>query len=371
MKTIWTKQSVAEAIRKLATQKNEGFLSPLSTDSISLLKHVEADYLETLPGKGLAHDHVSIRGTDLLLRIPKQSQMKLSAHENLRYQAACFERMQASMHTPICYATLAPTSHLQMGALLVQRIYGRYAESVDDIHLIAETLASIHRLPLTPVHGRAPLFDQKHPMSETLTEVKAQAQYLTQAELSLESLSMIESELKLAHDDLNRLPPSPVTLISFDAHPGNFLIDASDKAILVDLEKARYSGAGLDLAHASLYTSTTWDSDVNIKLSKKHVFDFYAIWSREVGEELAKLTQAYLIPMRRLMWLWSVSWCAKWQVESLSLTKNAKHIANNTEDWSVDNNPEKLVQHVNERVKHYLQQDVISRICEEFATLSK
>ena len=76
--------------------------------------------------------------------------------------------------------------------------------------------------------------------------------------------------------------------------------------------------------------------------------------------------QPYLIPMRRLMWLWSVTWCCKWLVESKAEVLTSKHQAQSTEDWATDNNPEKLVSHVHERVSHYLQPDVIERICKEF-----
>ena len=37
--------------------------------------------LQRLPDKGLAHDHVRIVGSDWLARIPKQSQMQLSAQQ--------------------------------------------------------------------------------------------------------------------------------------------------------------------------------------------------------------------------------------------------------------------------------------------------
>lgn len=368
MNEKWTVSSLANAIRILATQRDSGFLVPLAADTVAVLKSIEPAQLAVLPGKGLAHDHVLIADTQLLLRIPKQSQMRLSASANLHYQMACFERMQSSLHTPICYAVIPPSSKLQMGALLVQKIRGRYVESAADFQLIAKTLASIHRLPLVSSDARAPLTEQKNPMSETLSEVEKQAAFLAQANLNSDSKCMIKSELQKARDDVRRLPRSSVSLISFDAHPGNFLIDGQGKAILVDLDKARYSGCGLDLAHATLYTSTTWDTDINIRLSLEDINEFYATWSVEVGKTISSRAQSYLIPMRRLMWLWSVTWCAKWQVQSRLASVNAKHTAKNTEDWSIDNYPEQLIQHVDDRVNHYLQRDVIQQVLLELHT---
>ncbi|MEZ5581905.1 MAG: hypothetical protein R3F37_03190 [Candidatus Competibacteraceae bacterium] len=80
--------------------------------------------LEPMPTTGLAHDHVRIKGSGWLLRIPKQSQLGLDAVANLRYQAACFRRAVPSGHTPQLHAVLEPGVDLPMGALLVDEIPG-------------------------------------------------------------------------------------------------------------------------------------------------------------------------------------------------------------------------------------------------------
>ncbi|MCK5274472.1 MAG: aminoglycoside phosphotransferase, partial [Alphaproteobacteria bacterium] len=49
---------------------------------------VPRDALEPMKQKGLAHDHVIIRNTGALLRVPRQSQFALAARENLDYQLA-------------------------------------------------------------------------------------------------------------------------------------------------------------------------------------------------------------------------------------------------------------------------------------------
>jgi rSAM/selenodomain-associated transferase 2 len=70
-----------------------------------------------------------------------------------------------------------------------------------------------------------------------------------------------------------------VTLVAFDAHPGNFIVREDGRAMLVDLEKCRYSHPGLDLAHATLYTSTTWDVDGRCALTPAQVAGCYRAWA--------------------------------------------------------------------------------------------
>ena len=331
----------------------------------SVLGAVKEADLSLMVTKGLAHDHWTIDGTDFLLRVPKQSQMGLSARENLHYQKICFHRMAPSKHTPICYATIPPSSSLPMGALLVQRIYGREPQTKNDFTLIAKALASIHRLPVPPPEVRTPLLSSDYPLVSMLAEVEIQASYLSRAVIDPLSLSMIQAELELARKEVRALASPPVCLISFDAHPGNFIIDSQGKAVLVDLEKGRYGGCGFDLAHASLYTSTSWDVDVRIELSKKSVVSFYDTWSQHVSTEFADAMQPYMTPMRRLMWLWSVTWCAMWQLESNASALEQKNKRNNTRDWASENNPDELTAHVRERVSHYLQAETICRIRED------
>ena len=327
---------------------------------------VPPEALQIMPTSGLAHDHVIVNGTDWLLRVPRQSQMQLDAARNLRYQQTCFTRMNASGHTPTCHFTIAPNDSLPMGALVVDHIDGNALQAPDEIPLIAQALAAIHQLPLPESADRAPLIDQTNPMRDTLDEVLTQAAYLQSANLESDSLSQIQAELKAATADVSNLPVAPVALISFDAHPGNFIVDNNQHAWLVDLEKGRYGGAGFDLAHASLYTSTTWDTATYSELTDTQIKAFYQTWLDAMPSDLAQRWQPYLLPMRRLMWLWSITWCAKWRVESTRNLKQNKHHADNTEDWSAENTDQNLIDHVRNRVDHYLLADTIERVRQDW-----
>ncbi|HEX6141550.1 MAG TPA: hypothetical protein VFZ01_02435 [Geminicoccaceae bacterium] len=329
------------------------------------LVEIGRETLEPLPTTGLAHDHFRVPGTGRLLRVPKQSQMALAARDNLLYQAACFARASASGHAPRLHGLVAPSPEWPMGALLVDEIPGRPPILPDDLPAIAMAIGRIHGLPLPPAEARAPLHDQADPVAATLEEVRRQAIHLEAAELHPAARAAIEHELEAAATFAAGGRP-PVTLISFDAHPGNFLIRSDGAAVLVDLEKGRYGCPGFDLAHASLYTSTTWDVATYAELSPDEVAAFYAGWLAAVPAPLAAAARPWLMSTRRLMWLWSVTWCAKWRVQSARARRAETTTTGSTEDWSAELSAAELIAHVRGRVDHYLDPDTITRIRTEW-----
>jgi hypothetical protein len=329
-------------------------------------RDVRLEDLLPLVQTGLAHDHIRVRGRDVLLRVPKQSQLGLSATDNLTYQASCFERAAPGRHVPGLHAVLLPDETVPLGALLVDEIPGRPPVLPDDLPAIMRALASLHALPVPPQPGRSPLRDHADPVGETLHEVGLQAAFLNAADLAGDARRAIDDELAWAAEfQLVKARP-PVTLISFDAHPGNFLILPSGTAVLVDLEKARYGAAGFDLAHATLYTSTTWDVAVNAVLETAATADAYAHWLESIPPALADASRPWLLPLRRIMWLWSVTWCAKWRVQSRGAAKEEKHVAESAEDWSADISDRALIDHVAERVADYLDPGTIAAIRSEW-----
>jgi len=318
--------------------------------------------LEHLPDKGLAHDHVRLVGSGLLARIPKQSQMDLGAFDNLVYQRVCFERAEASGHTPTLQSWLMPSTHLPRGALLVQDIAGRPAQLPADLGAMASALAALHALP--PPGDPAPLLSAPDPLRALCEEIAAQMQHLPAARVPPRVARVIETEWRSMQRLLASPGRPPKCLIAFDAHPGNFIVQADGRAMLVDLEKCRYAYPGLDLAHATLYTSTTWDVDTRAELTPAQVSVFYATWTHAAGPA-AEGALAWHLPLRRAMWLWSLSWCAKWRANSGAPAS----VVPDGEDWSVEHSQAALVAHVRDRVDHYLSLSVVSWVRDEFATL--
>ncbi|MBC7723697.1 MAG: aminoglycoside phosphotransferase family protein [Burkholderiaceae bacterium] len=319
--------------------------------------HWSTARLQPLADAGLAHHHVALEGTGVLARIPKQSQLQLDASANLAYQEACFTRAAASGHTPALTAVLAPRPGLPRGALLVEHIEGRAAELPRDLAAIATALARIHALPLPA--DRAPLWDHADPLAALDLEIRAQAAYLDEARIDPTARALIEGELaRLA--ELVSAPDRPERhLIAFDAHPGNFVIRPDGRAVLVDLEKCRYSYPALDLAHATLYTSTTWEPGATTTLGPEEVSEFQSGWERMFRQAGgADPASNWHLPLRRAMWLWSATWSAKWSV----LSDRERAESPDGEDWSAGNSTDALTVHVRERVGHYLDAATVAGI---------
>lgn len=324
--------------------------------------------LQRLPDTGLAHDHVRLVGRGLLARVPKQSQMGLSAEHNLAYQAACFTRAAASGHMPVLHGVLPPQpGHppLARGALLVQEIVGRPLPLPDGLPALVDALAALHRLPLPPAEARAPLQDPADPLAALAMEIEAQAAHLPAAALAPASRRGIDGALADWRRTLAAPARPPKRLISFDAHPGNFLLQPDGRAVLVDLEKARYGPPPLDLAHATLYTSTTWDVATRADLPLAAVRDAQMRWLQAVGEH--DLWHPWLLPLRNAMWLWAVTWCAKWRVQSAA----ARSAGADGEDWSAERSDPALVAHVRGRVDHYLSPVGVARVLDELSALRR
>lgn len=327
--------------------------------------HVTDNPAEQLVDTGLAHLHFRLPGSGMLARVPKQSQMQLGAHANLAYQAACFERMAPSGHTPRLFGVLPPSGYLPRGALLVEEIIGRAARLPDDLPALAQALAAIHSLPVPDRAARQPLLDPVDSLAALLQEIDAQAMHLSSVNVARLSRARIESVLQGVREQMALWTQPPRRLIAFDAHPGNFMIRANGDAVLVDLEKGRYGPPALDVAHATLYTSTTWDATHRIALDADAIAETYLQWQAALGSQVAGSARSWLV-LRSAMWLWSVTWCAKW----LDSAGRAADSGATGEDWSAELSADKLVEHVRERVQHYLSPHVVDQVVSGLDELS-
>lgn len=325
------------------------------------LRRASITYRELSPmaDTGLAHDHVWMHreGDDWVARLPKQSQMNLGPADNLAYEAACYERASQGGHVPRLHGLLPVSNALPRGGLLVDAIEGRLAQLPEDLPRIAETLASLHRLALPD--QPAPLFAPNDPWQAMREEVSTQAQWLEKADLSAAVVTRIRAELDALP---TTLPDAERCLISFDTHPGNFLITGDGRAVLVDLEKCRYGLPGIDLAHTSLYTSTTWDVNSQAVLTLEEVVAFYQRWQACMGKPPSAET---LVACRRATWLWSLTWCAKWRSQHL----HAQDAERRGEDWSAELTDAAVIAHVRDRVEHYLSPPIIEHVQNELQRL--
>lgn len=282
---------------------------------------VEGD-LERLPDKGLAHDHVRIKGLRVdghgpLVRLPRLSQFGLDPARNLAYQAACFERASQSGHAPVLIERLEPSEDLPMGALVVAEIEGGPVVLPRDLGGMATCFARVHMLEVPDEVDRAPLASHRDPLLGVMEFIEAQAPFIEQSARDPESVRLLHEELDWARgfvaEQAGAHPPARLCLT--DTHPGNFMAARDGSVHFTDLEKALYGSPAVDLGHATVLTSTLWDIDVQARLDVADVEAFYAAYLDLLPRDMADALRPWLLPMRRLAWLRSTTWSCKWYAE--------------------------------------------------------
>jgi hypothetical protein len=318
--------------------------------------------LEPLKVGGIAHAHIRVRGlaidgAPVLLRVPRLSQWGLEPAENLAYQQACFERAAPSGVTPRLFGILPITRGLPMGALLVEAIEGRKPRLPSEMAAIAESLARIHALPVPPRAERAPLRFHENAVAGTLAAIESQAAFIDAADIAAPARAMIAEELAWARHFAGEAASRAQVprLVATDAHPGNFLVTADGTAVLVDLEKMLYGAPAIDLAHASLYTSTMWDPDIATALKPEAVAAFLAAYFEAAGPALADEVRPWVLPMRRLTWLRTLTWCIRWRV-----------LSTQAEDWSADRLDPAARAHIETIIADYVSPERITTIRAEW-----
>lgn len=325
-----------------------------------------ADLADCLPVPldvgGVAHDHLRLDGVardgmPALARVPRLSQWRQPPSVQLAYEAAAFARAAPSGVTPRLFGVLSPEELPPNGALIVEYIAGRKARLPDDLSAIADCLAALHREPVPPAAAHVPLRTQTHPAAETLAVVEEQAVFMAEVELAAGTRRQIEAELTVLRELAHTAEawPSLVALVGTDTHPGNYLIRDDGRAIFVDLEKAMFGMPAIDLAHATLYTSTMWDPDCAAALTGEAVDDFYARYLAATDPAIAAGLTRWRLPMRRLTWLRTLTWCIRWRA-----------LAARDPAWSPDAMPAAIRAHTEATVADFLSPETITRIRAEW-----
>lgn len=317
---------------------------------------VAAGDIAPMATTGIAHDHFrvggfALGGAPVLLRVPRVSQWSMAAAENLAYQAACFARAEPSGVTPALRAVLPISEDLPMGALVVEEIVGEKPVLPRDLPKVAEALAALHALPVPAAGKRPPLDEHDDAFGATLERIEAQADYLGRADIDPRARRMIDDELtwarafarEPAHDAI------ALRLVGTDTHPGNFIVaSATITAKLVDLEKALYGSPAIDLAHASLPTSTRWDPDCAADLEAADIRAFHEAYLARLDVSAAAAIEPWLAPMRRLTWLRTMTWFARWLV-----------VSREADGWSAAGLDARLREHLAATVPSFFAPDAI------------
>ncbi len=272
--------------------------------------------LEPLPATGTAHGHVRLPD-GLIARVAYAYEGDAGAAARLETQAAAFRLLAPSGCTPALHDVLPPREGLPGGALIVDRIVGQVPALPRDLGAIATTLAAIHSLKKPP--ASSPIPRQKDPFLETLATVEQNAmRFLDKAVTDSGARAEIADELRLMHDLAPAFAkrPQPLTVALADTHPGNFIMAADGTAWFVDLEKVHVGAPAIDLAHATLPTSTLWHPEVGMILTPGQVAGFYAHYLARIGKARAAALEPWIMPMRRLTWLRTTMFMARWRVQT-------------------------------------------------------
>ena len=318
---------------------------------------------EALPATGTAHGHVRLRdGT--LARIAYAYENDPTAAARLHQQAEAFRYLQRAGCTPRLYDVVEPRAGLPGGALIVDFIEGRAPRLPDELDAMAETLAAIHALPLPP--ATSPIPRQTNPFLETLQAVEMNAaRFLDKAVPDPEARAEIADELgamRALVPTLGRLA-QPLTVALADTHPGNFIVDDKGTAWFVDLEKVHVGSPAIDLAHATLPTSTLWHPDVGKLLTRAEVQSFYDDYLALLTRARAEALAPWLMPLRRLTWLRTTMFMARWRVE----TRAPRDPANTTQ-WSDAGLEPKMKRHIDARIDQCFDLATIKNIRSEWLT---
>jgi aminoglycoside phosphotransferase (APT) family kinase protein len=316
-----------------------------------------------LPATGTAHGHVRLQN-GLLARVAYAHEGDSTAAGRLQAQAAAFRHLAPAARTPKLHEVIEPRAGLPGGALVIDFIEGRAPRLPGELCAMVETLALIHALPLPP--ASSPIPRQNNPFLETLEGIELNVmRFLDKAVPDSGSRAEIAEELRAMRGMALALgrQVQPLTVALADTHPGNFLVDRHGVAWFVDLEKVHVGSPAIDLAHATLPTSTLWHPDVGMLLSRDDVQAFHENYLARLSNKQAVALRNWIVPMRRLTWLRTTLFMARWRVETRS-----PRDPGNTTQWSDSGLDPKMKRHIDARVDQCFERETIRSIRSEWLT---
>jgi aminoglycoside phosphotransferase (APT) family kinase protein len=317
--------------------------------------------LKPLPATGTAHGHVALPN-DLLARVAYAHDDDPTAAARLAIQAEAFRHLAPAHRTPRLHDVIAPRPGLAGGALIVDRIDGHAPGLPGELGAMADTLARIHSLPLPAADS--PIPRQVNPFIETLAAVEQNAtRFLDKAVPDAGARAAITEELGLMRGLAATIGQRKqlLTVALADTHPGNFQVDRDGTAWFVDLEKVHVGSPAIDLAHATLATSTLWDPAVGKVLSRGEVDGFYTLYLEKVGQRQAAALEPWLQPMRRLTWLRTTLFMARWRVQT-----RAPRDPSDSTQWSDAGLAPAMKAHIDARIDQCFRRETIDSIRAEW-----
>ena len=193
--------------------------------------------------------------------------------------------------------------------------------------------------------GQSEVFDQ---LALTSRSVNALVQRIDQGEGLLKALlddrqgGQLLRDLSQAAKVLHR--------IAHQAEREQLVLKAS-RSLTSVAEVTKQVRQGDGLAHATLYTSTMWDPDCARRLAPADVSDFHAAYFAAVAPALAQAVKPWVRPLRRLVWLRTLTWCVRWRV-----------LSRRADGWSKERLAPDHAEHIERTVADYVDADRIAAI---------
>ena len=122
-----------------------------------------------------------------------------------------------------------------------------------------------------------------------------------------------------------------------------------------------YGSPAIDLAHATLYTSTTWEPQVSAVLSVEQIARFYRAYLEHLTPDAAAALRPWLLPMRRITWLRTLTWMIRWRAVSAARPDDPA-----LGPWSRARLPEDRVAHMLARIDDFTDPATIARVRAEW-----
>ena len=248
------------------------------------------------------------------------------------------------------------------GALIVDFVDGRAPRLPDELPAMADTLVRVHALPLPAADS--PIPRQQNPFLETLEAIEQNAaRFLDEAVPDQAARAEIAEELGALRGSAPAFAKrsQPLCVALADTHPGNFLVDRAGLAWFVDLEKVHVGSPAIDLAHATLATSTLWHPDVGKVLSRDEVKAFCDLYLEKAGPSRAAALGPWMQPMRRLTWLRTTLFMARWRVQ----TRQPRDLSDPTQ-WSDAGLDPAMKAHIDRRIDQCFERNTIRSIRAEW-----
>jgi len=239
-----------------------------------------------------------------VLRINHGSQLGLGVRQ-IEYEFQVLKALETTGVTPRAFFCEPDPEHFDGGVLLMEFIHGRPLDYRQDMTAAAEILARVHALPVPDglVVQDSPVQDIARECWELLHRYPDHPLVDEKRQI----LSYFKTVQQIAEETRDVFAAENLCLVNTEVNSGNFLI-GSDRACLVDWEKAVASQRYQDLGHFLVPTTTLWKTETVYTLDDKASFLELYRQASGLSMDLEELVFKTAV-LEKTILLRALSWC--------------------------------------------------------------